>query len=139
MHDLYRWLAPKADSKKRRVLDRLLAARGGWVTGSQLNVAFGKDGWAWDGAVAQLREKLRQRGGDIVGQGIEGRDEYRYRLVLPSQVLLERHLARTNRVFTGDGQRECAERGTGPRGTGGAFQMKAKAEGRSDGSREVIP
>ena len=26
MRDLYSWLAPKADSKKRRVLDRLLAA-----------------------------------------------------------------------------------------------------------------
>ena len=98
MRDLYAWLAPKADSKKRRVLDRLLAARGGWVTGSELHASFGEKGWAWDGAVAQLREKLRQRGGDIVGQGIEGRDEHRYRLVLPSQVLLRRHLARTKRV-----------------------------------------
>ena len=99
MRDLYSWLAPKVDSKKRRVLDRLLAARGGWVTWSELHASFGREGWSWDSAVAQLREKLRQRGGDIVGHGIEGRDEHRYRLVLPSQVLLRRHLARTNRVL----------------------------------------
>jgi len=101
MRDLYSWLAPKADSKKRRVLDRLLAARGGWVTGSELHAAFGKDGWSWDGAKAQLKATLEQHGGTIVGEEIDGRHEQRYRLVLPSQVLLQRHVARTNRVLRG--------------------------------------
>ena len=87
---LYSWLAPREDSKKRKVLDRFLAAGGGWVRGSELHEAFGVYGWAWDGAVAQLRERLRARGGDIESEKIDGRDEYQYRLVLPERPTAER-------------------------------------------------
>lgn len=108
MHDLYSWLAPKPNSKKRRVFNRFLAARGGWVTGSELHAAFGERGWAWDGALAQLRAKLRERGGDILSQSIDGRDEYRYRLVLPSQVLLRPQLERTEGLLKGYRKRRAA-------------------------------
>ena len=97
--DLYALLAPKEGSKKRRVLDYLLAAGDRWVTGSELHRAFGEDGWAWDGAVAQLRDSLRRRGGDIPSLPIEGRLEHKYRLILPPEPdprpALAPHLART--------------------------------------------
>ena len=98
---LYLWLAPREDSKKRKVLDRFLAARGGWVRGSELHEAFGVYGWAWDGAVAQLRECLRARGGDIESEKIEGRDEFRYRLVLPPNPQFEQALKRSEAVVAG--------------------------------------
>lgn len=114
--DLYAAVAPKPGSKKRRVLDRLLAANGDWVTATQLHQAFGVWGWSHDGAIAQLRAALRLLGGDIPGEPIPGRDEYRYRLVLPPEsdhrAALAPHLERTEqqieglrRVVTGDGVR----------------------------------
>jgi len=92
-----RWARP--GSKLRRVFDRL--ADGRWHTGSELHAAFGEAGWAWDGAIAQLRAKLRMEGGNIESQSIEGRNEYRYRMVLPRQAVLEPHLERTERVVAG--------------------------------------
>ena len=90
-----RWARP--GSKLRRVFDRL--ADGRWHSGSELHAAFGDRGWAWDGALAQLRGKLRPEGGDVESEAIEGRNEYRYRMVLPRQVALQPHLKRTGRVL----------------------------------------
>lgn len=86
-----RWARP--GTKLRRVYDRL--ADGRWHTGSELHSAFGVYGWAWDGCIAQLRLKLRREGGDVRSEPIKGRDEFRYRMVLPRQAALEPRLARS--------------------------------------------
>lgn len=97
-----RWAKP--GSKLRRVYDRL--ADGRWHTGSELHSAFGIYGWAWDGCIAQLRVKLRREGGDIRSQRIEGRDEFRYQMVLPRQAQLRPHLDRSRRQI---GERAVAQ------------------------------
>ena len=47
-----------------------------------------------------MRKKLRAEGGNIDSRQIEGRQEFKYRLVLPSQAILRPHLERTARVVT---------------------------------------
>lgn len=94
----------RAGTKLRRVYDRL--ADGRWHTGSELHSAFGVFGWSWDSCIAQLRKKLRDRGGDIESEYIQGRQEYRYRMVLPRQVALKPHLERTEAVLAAQGRLE---------------------------------
>lgn len=91
-------------SHLRRVFD--LLADGGWHTGSEIHHAYNQGnpdpeswGWEWQSCIAQLRDKFRDphrpQGGSIESQSIGGRDEYRYRMTLPKQRILQPHLERT--------------------------------------------
>jgi hypothetical protein len=63
------------------------------VTGSEFHQAFGRAGWTWDGAVAQLRASLQRHDGNIDSRHIEGRDEFAYRLSLPPEPDTKKALA----------------------------------------------
>lgn len=82
-----RWARP--GTKLRRVLDLLWDEE--WHSASELHSAFGIHGWAWDGALAQLRGK----GLDVQSRRIEGRLEFEYRLTRPRDPELEEHLRRS--------------------------------------------
>ena len=96
-----RWARP--GSHLRCVWD--LLSDGRWHTGSELHEAYNrlnprgeKDAWSMPSALAQLRGKLRRNGGNIVSESVEGRNEFRFRMVLPRQAELQPHLDRTERV-----------------------------------------
>jgi len=97
-----RWA--RRGSKLRRVFDRL--ADGLWHRGGELHRAYNAGnpdptrwGWEWQSCISQLRKKLRDEGGDIESESIKGRDEYRYRMILPKQARLRPHLERTQRTL----------------------------------------
>ena len=108
-----RWA--RSGSKLRCVWEVL--SDGQWHTGSELHEAYNrlnpygdKEAWSMPSAIAQLRAKLREKRedvavvGDIESERIEGRDEFRYRMVLPRQAAVKPHLERTERVLAEMGQ-----------------------------------
>jgi len=75
---------------------------GEWHTGTEIANAYRGEygqGWEWQSCVAQLRGKLRPKGGDILGEPIKGRHEYRYRMIDPRRVQLDKHLRRSQRII----------------------------------------